>query len=269
MSIRQSMQYFWRGLCPFFSGKFNYYGTRTYFPAGSSIFQRVCVESIYEQETTEWLCRIAQPNKLFIDVGANIGLTSIPVLRSVRTARVLSFEPSPGSISFLNQTWQASSFRERWEIVPKAVGDSVGITRFFVSSSQNALFDGLCDTKRGGQKREVEVALTTIDQEWHRLGCPLVGSVKIDVEGAEIKVLAGAEAVIRRDMPHLLLEWQRENLEASGVDVQSILDFAISHDYKLMPIPTLNPITDLDALEFHMLHTESFLLSPARKRAKG
>src|SRR5205085_2016960 len=118
-----------------------------------------------------------QPNKLHIDVGANIGLTSIPVLTLVRTAHVLSFEPSPSTISFLKQTWEGSSFRDRWEIVPKAVGDYVGSTQFFVSSSQNAPFDGLFDTKRGGQKRKVEVALTTIDQEWHRLGYPPVASL--------------------------------------------------------------------------------------------
>src|SRR2546426_12926 len=80
-------------------GRFTYYRTRVYFPKGSTIFRWSCEQGgIYEPEVTAWLCRLAQPGKTFVDVGANIGLTSIPVLETVCHARVISFEPSPGSL---------------------------------------------------------------------------------------------------------------------------------------------------------------------------
>src|SRR5262249_225592 len=159
-------------------GKFHYYGSRIFFPTGSVIFRRLCDQGTYEPEVTKWLCRLATPGKLFIDVGANIGLTSIPILRTVPSARVLSFYPSPSSLPYLERTWQESEFRDRWEVVPKAAGDSVGSVQFCAAIAHNAGFDGLRDTKRGGEKHTVGILQTTVDTEWSRLGRPHVSCMK-------------------------------------------------------------------------------------------
>src|ERR1043165_8900521 len=118
MTVPQATKYLRFGMCPGLAGRFSYFGTRVYFPKGSVIFRRTCETGVYEPEVTGWLCRLAQSGKLFIDVGANIGLMSIPVLRTVQTARVLSFEPSPTSLQYLERTWRESEFRDRWEVVP-------------------------------------------------------------------------------------------------------------------------------------------------------
>jgi FkbM family methyltransferase len=269
MSVKAAIKYVMFGLCPGLRGKFVYFGARVYFPKASRIFRSACETQIYEPEVTAWLCRLAQPNQLFVDVGANIGLTSIPVLRVVSASRVLSFEPSPNSLPYLERTVRESSFRDRWEIVPKAAGESVGQAQFWLAEPEVGGLDGMRDTKRVGERHAMEVPQTTLDEEWRRLNYPRVSSIKIDVEGAETKVLKGAAEVIRSERPHILLEWNRENLAAHGIDVNALLDYASTHNYDLVAIPSLSPIVGVHFLRLHMRQSEMFLLIPKEETTEG
>jgi len=260
--VKAATKYVLFGLCPGLRGKFDYKGTRVYFPKGSIIFRLACETDTYEPEVTECLCRLAKPNQLFIDIGANIGLTSIPVLQRVDASRVLSFEPSPNSLPYLERTKRESAFRSRWEIVPKAAGESPGRAQFWVAEPEAGGWDGLQDTKRVGERYPVEVPQTTLDEEWRRLNRPAVSCIKIDVEGAETKVLKGAEEVVRAERPHILLEWNRENLAAHGIDVNVLLDYASSHSYALVALSNSSPIDDVHILKMHMQQSEMFLLVP-------
>jgi FkbM family methyltransferase len=265
MTLRNGTKYIVRGLCPGLGGKFTYYGTKVYFPKASFVFRMACEKTVWEPEATKWLCNSVGPQKLFIDVGANIGLMSIPVLRVVRNSRVISFEPSPNSASYLKRTWRDSGMHDRWEIITKAAGDSVGTVRFYIASPRSGAWDGLRDTGLAGERRFVEVSQTTIDAEWLRLGCPSVSCIKIDVEGAESKVLKGAEQLIRRERPQILLEWSKVNLVVHEIQPSFLLDYANSEGYQVSTFPNLQPVTGTHDLEFEMLHTEAFLLIPRDK----
>ena len=262
MKPGQALKYLIRGVCPGLAGRFSYCGTKVYFPKASAIFQRVCSEGTYEQEVVDWICRLIRPGASFIDVGANIGLISIPALRSEKEIRVISFEPSPSTFEYLEHTWRNSGFKDRWVVSRKAVGDCVRTVQFCVSSPRNGAFDGLLDTKRGGGKRMVDVEQTTIDAEWERSGFPSISCLKVDVEGGESKVLAGAEQMIKTEKPYIVLEWCKENLAPYGVPAEFLLDYARSHAYDIFAIPNLGKVVEPHVLELQMLTTESFLLAP-------
>jgi FkbM family methyltransferase len=120
---------------------------------------------------------------------------------------------------------------DRWEIVTKAAGESVGSVRFYVASPSYGAWDGLGNTGLAGGRQSVEVFQTTVDSEWRRLGCPPVSCMKIDVEGAESKVLKGAEEIVRREKPHILLEWAHVNLAPYGTEPGFVIHYASSHGY--------------------------------------
>jgi FkbM family methyltransferase len=262
MRVRSSIKYVLFGVCPGFAGSFTYFGTRVYFPKASAVFRLACEQGVYEPEVTAWLSRIVQPNELFIDVGANIGLISASVLCHSRESRVLSFEPSPNSVPYLQRTWRESHFMERWEIVPKAAGESAGTVRFYVAAPRYGGWDGLEDTKQAGDMHTVEIPQTTVDAEWKRVGSPKVSCVKIDVEGAESKVLSGALELIQREKPYVLLEWSRINFAAHGTDSGYLVGFAESNGYDLLTFPALHSISGAHSLEMQMRDTEMFLLAP-------
>jgi FkbM family methyltransferase len=262
MPLNASIKYLLWGFCPGLAGKFKYFGTRVYFPKGSAIFRMACEKGTYEPDVTEWLCRLVRTDTLFIDVGANIGLTSIPVLRAVQGSRVLSFEPSPNSLPYLERTRRESEFERRWSIVPGAAAESEGIAQFYVATPEYGAWDGFQDTKQAGKLAALEVPQTTLDAQWRRLGCPSVSCIKIDVEGAETKVLRGADEVITRERPYVLLEWSQVNLAPHGTEIGALLEYARSRNYDVVAFPSLSPVTGVRVLELHMLQTEMFLLVP-------
>ena len=101
-----------------------------------------------------------------VDVGANLGLMAIPVLRDCPECRVVSFEPSPGTLPFLQQTWAASPHRDRWIVVDHALSDAEGELDFTVGTPADALFEGFKSHERITGGRVVKVPVSTLDAEW-------------------------------------------------------------------------------------------------------
>jgi len=262
MGVRGITKYILRGVV--LGGRFTYFGTEIYFPRAAACFRLICKDGIYEPEVTAWLCQMARPNELFIDVGSNIGLTSIPVLRKVERSRVLSFEPSPNSLPYLQRTRRRSGFQDRWEVVPKAAAESTGTVRFFVTTPRYGILDGLRDTGRASDGHTIEVPRTTVDAEWQRLGCPAVCCMKIDVEGAEGRVLKGAEQMVRRERPHILLEWSDVNLIPNGTDLSFLVRYAALNGYDVAEFPSRKPVSGLHDLERQTLDTQMYVLVPVR-----
>ena len=149
----------------------------------------------WEPEITRLLAGATRPGTTILDVGANIGASAIPLLAAFPDIHALSFEPSPSVLRFLTRTHEESRFRDRWEVIPKAVteqsGADVTFTTFDCPGAD--VFDGLRDTGRtGALARQVAVPTTSVDAEWQSRGRPPVSVLKVDVEGAELGVLAGA-----------------------------------------------------------------------------
>src|SRR5437660_10430947 len=132
MKLRQRFKRWLYGSCPGFAGSFPYYGARVYFPKGSQIFDMLCAQGIYEGENINVINALIRPGSTYFDIGANIGLTALPVL-SATECSVISIEPSPNVLQFLQRTATESTYHDRWVIVGKAVGDKVGSAEFFTS----------------------------------------------------------------------------------------------------------------------------------------
>jgi FkbM family methyltransferase len=198
-----------------------------------------------------------------MDVGANIGLIAAPILQRCTGARVVSFEPSPGTLKYLEKTVASSPYSPRWSLVAKALCEREGTLDFFAAREEMGGFDGLADTTRGGPTRKVSVLGSTLDVEWGTLGRPQVCVVKIDVEGAELRVLKGARRCIAVQHPPVLLEWNAKNLHAHGVSPSALLDFAQETNYSLHAVPGLVRVPTASELALHMKATESFLLWPS------
>ncbi len=262
MTPRQTIKYWLYGRCPGFAGSFPYFGARIYFPKGAVLFQSVCEQGIFEADNVRLLQELVRPGSCFFDVGANIGLMSAPVLRTVPDVRVVSFEPSPNTLPYLQRTIEQSSFGDRWTLIPKAVGMEMGQVTFSVANPENGPFDGIKSTRRVDEARQVTVEATTIDHEWEQLGRPGVSVMKIDVEGGELAVLQGAVACLKQCRPFIMLEWNKTNLKPYGIAPRALFDFALAHDYRILALPHLNPVSTAAELEAQLVRTESFLLVP-------
>jgi hypothetical protein len=111
-------------------------------------------------------------------------------------------------------------------------------------------------------EKTVKVPVTSIDLEWNDLGCPKVSVIKIDVEGAEADVLAGAKNCIADCKPYIFLEWNHTNLSAYGTSPGYLLKIADNLNYGIYVIPNMVKVNSEDELLVQMLFSENFLLCP-------
>jgi FkbM family methyltransferase len=245
------------------AGVFPYFGFRVYFPKGSSAFRAACEQGIFEAPNVRILQRLCRPGTYMFDVGANLGLMALPVLSATSESRLVSFEPSPNTIPFLRRTIAESGLGGRWRLVEKAVACAPGTANFSLSARTEGFYDGLRHTHRAPEARQVQVEVTSLDEEWMSLGCPPVSMIKIDVEGGELDVLRGARECLSRERPHILLEWSVLNLPAYDVPGDALFPFASEHCYVLYALPEMVPITTPMDLSLQAMRTESFLMISA------
>ncbi len=259
MRLRQQLKWYLFGPL----GRFRYFGETVFFPPWSISFRAVCEQGIFEHSNIAFLTRHVRPDTFVFDVGANIGLMAIPILHSCPSCSVISFEPSPNVLPFLRKTIGGSSVRQRWTLIEKAVADFEGSTRFAVGDPKASLFDGIRDTERiGGDKRQTEVPVTTLDSVWESKGRPVVSIIKCDVEGGELAVLKGAMQCLQKTKPAVLTEWYAQNLQANHCEPDAILRFCSDIGYRIFSAPAFSEVTDATGLRLQMAVTESFALLP-------
>jgi FkbM family methyltransferase len=156
---------------------------------------------------------IAETRSLW-DVGANIGWYSWALLSRTPEARAVLLEPDPANLALLTRT--ARRLGARATIVPAAAGDRTGHRPFAVDRMTGATGSLLVqDTFLGrhyGRKAPVlEVQSVRLDELLERFEPPDL--LKIDVEGAERLVIAGAGAVLARQ-PVVVYETSAANRDA-------------------------------------------------------
>jgi len=150
--------------------------------------------AFYESGMLEDLRRRLRPGGLFVDVGANIGNHAL-FAAAVCGARVLAFEPAPALADHCAATLAANGVSARLDLRRQGVGAAAGQARLLPGPGHNA---GRTRLESGPG----EVAVVRLDDML--AAAPDV--IKIDVEGMEAEVLAGARGVLARHRPALYVE---------------------------------------------------------------
>lgn len=140
--------------------------------------------------------------KVFWDIGANIGYFSWLTMSADPELRAVLFEPDPDNVMLLRETIALSNL-DRATLISKAASADAGVARF-VMDPESGTTSHLEDGGVGVKGAVVTVETTTLDAELGRNPAPDL--MKIDVEGAEAMVFAGASRVIDEIRPIILLE---------------------------------------------------------------
>jgi FkbM family methyltransferase len=133
----------------------------------------------------------ASSQPLVLDVGANAGLFSHMVFCINPLAEIIAFEPLPVMVERIN----ASKLRNKMNLqcVSKAVGRAPGTATLESPHGYDGTSRICTSGQPTGQTFQVEV--TTLDQELKGRSVLLM---KIDVEGFEEEVIAGASGTLSR-----------------------------------------------------------------------
>ena len=64
-------------------GSFKYFGELVFFPKNSTTFNLAIKDGIYEFDILKFIINSIKEDSVYIDIGANIGLMTIPVLKKI------------------------------------------------------------------------------------------------------------------------------------------------------------------------------------------
>ena len=166
--------------------------------------------------------RILRPGNLFVDVGSNVG--SYALWAADAGAEVIAVEPSPDAAAKLRANVALNGFPI--EVRDCALGAEPGrtwLTRDL--GATNHLLPGPAPAAD-------RVAVDTLD---NLLGDRYAAGVKIDVEGVERLVLAGAgRALAKARIGVLQLEWNAMSQRVLGESREPVARLLAGHGYRLL-----------------------------------
>jgi len=136
-----------------------------------------------------------------LDVGANVGIYTIPIAKKVQT--VYACELDPLNIAILKENMYLNSLVDNIVLLPFASGDSSKIVsvRFRDLSYGDALQSikggDVLDSRLGLRAHAANVVQFSLDDLFILLDLETPNKIKIDVDGNELTVLQGMKDLIR------------------------------------------------------------------------
>jgi FkbM family methyltransferase len=163
---------------------------------GSSI--HACWYGTYEQAESSLMKQKLRPGSIFFDIGAQAGYHTMYASSLVGPAgRVYAFEPAPTNLAYLKKHLLMNQLNNTF-VVDAAVSDVNGVSHFDCADSPVAGHLSATGT--------LAVRTISLDQEIDSGALPEPDYIKIDAEGAELKILKGAQKMLSRRHPILSVE---------------------------------------------------------------
>jgi FkbM family methyltransferase len=167
---------------------------------------------LHEFVEMAFLLHVLRPGDLFLDVGANVGSYTI-LASKVCGARTIAFEPDPDAAHALRRNIGANQIGDLAEIREVALGSWTGEARFTTG------FDTKNHVARPEDKITRRVPIRRLDDLVE--AAPTL--IKLDAEGAEEDILAGASRVLEA---HSLIALQSELCSDKVAETLTSLGFA-------------------------------------------
>jgi FkbM family methyltransferase len=139
------------------------------------------------------------PDPIIFDIGANNGEWTRGIWQALGRGRYFAYEPQEACLLHLKD-----SSMPKLTISQSAVSDQTGEMDLLSDSAGSGLasFYERYDSYLPGQTRVERVPVTTVDAELEAHGLDHIDFMKIDVEGAELQVLRGAQHCLRTKAIH-------------------------------------------------------------------
>jgi len=215
-------------------------GVKIFFSSADSyskhwFFPRYGGGKIHEEAVTLLLLETLRNSQCFVDVGTNLGWYTCLASRAMPAGSVYGFEMDELNFALLQKNI-AINHSCNVDVYHAAVTDVPGHTSYMrISANPNPGLQ-LCAGVRVTASREIiSVKAITLDKffEDKEVGPDVV---KIDVEGAEMKVLKGMEGIMKVKAPKLFVEIHPKKMTNFKYSVQDLVSFLIDTGYQVFEI---------------------------------
>ena len=161
----------------------------------------VICHGLEDFEEQSLLLDLLRPGDVAIDVGAHHGIYTVTM--AAAGAQVHAFEPVPDTRSVLRRNIDVNAFGARVVVNAEALSDHIGSAMITTAFSCGNRLTGSAAV----DESSIEVEVSTLDA-WAATRRPLeVTVLKVDAEGHDEAVLAGARQLLATHEPVLLVEY--------------------------------------------------------------
>jgi FkbM family methyltransferase len=184
-----------------------------------------------------------------IDIGAHIGLTTLPLSDTMRGRGIVyAFEPSPTNFYFLSRHVSRNQL-DNVKLFDVLIGDKCQPSVEFFEHETVSGMNSLADLERKGIWRKITRPMVTFDSIAKEKGI-LPDLIKIDVEGAEVAVLTGAMEILRNCKPTIFLSVHPRQLKLLGSSAIQLKALIMELNYGIFDVGTGCELDNKSPLEF-------------------
>lgn len=160
-----------------------------------SVCSHIMLDGHWEPWVEAPLMQLLRPGMSFCDVGANVGYyTLLGGARVGRGGRAFAFEPNPRLADMLRRSVAINGLAPHVAVHAAAAGASPGELNLTI----DPVFAGGASLMRQPGPSEVAITVPVVTLDSVLAELPALDVIKIDVEGFEPEVLAGAEGILAR-----------------------------------------------------------------------
>jgi FkbM family methyltransferase len=221
-----------------------------------SITPEIAINGTYQEKELRFIEKHLKGGDFFIDVGCNVGIFTLLAARLVGPfGRIFSYDANEDVLLHLKRSLVMNWMHDRVEVRNKAVREKEGKLTLEYSScrlgdashdlDQSSVFHK--SLEQLGQIKRKQVDVVTLDSDFP-LGLE-IKILKIDVEGHEFSVLAGAtELIKKRAIKFILLELLEEVASSlHGENIKKVNEIMksgyslniVSSDGSLIPVDSI------------------------------
>jgi len=191
----------------------------------------------YEYQKTNLFKKMVKPGMTILDIGTNKGYFSLLSAKKMDDdGQVLSFEPHPKNCYWIKKSISVNGYKSI-KLFQVALSNKNGEMRLFVGAKS-----GHHSLVRNQELGSIAISTRKLDDILAEQKISKVDLIKIDVEGAEIQVLEGANKLLAQQSPKLLID-------IHDIDRKKLFRILEKFGFKIFDYST-NKFVELDEKEF-------------------
>ena len=190
----------------------------------------------------DWVGPVVRDGSIVLDIGANTGVFGVSVANMFPQNRIFCFEPHPFLSSKLSNNVKINKL-QNVSIVKKVVSDIDGTQSFYAQNIEKSKNHGLSSINFDAVNDEIvskidveSIKIDTFVRDLTLTKDEMISFIKIDVQGAEQRVLAGALNVIKKYRPIIIFEHEDQFYDNPLETKAWLQSMFTSQGYKVMLI---------------------------------
>jgi len=192
-------------------------------------FKNFLKDNPHERGEVKFLESIVKESMNVIDIGANVGITTVTIARKIgKRGKLHSFEPVPEYFDILKENISSNGL-ENAKVYELAVTDQVGRAPFY----QKELSSGIV-FEEGAKKSEVST--TSIDRFLSGEKIERIDLINMDCEGSELLVLKGAKETLRKNEVKIFCEIHHDFLKQLGQSVEELVQYLQGLEFQVQSV---------------------------------